>query len=471
MRKVGPAGSGLALLAAIALLVPATPVAAAPPPGYDLFETDPATTQLTFEGPTALPPGFFGSVSDPFVGQVHLAGAPLDSFMKQRVGDADTVVRRLSGTPADPSIAPIELVELSLQSVEPITVTYGGGQVPEQWTLEVSPSPTVPSQGAIAVSEKGTFDSKLQVVPLLTFTRLSDGSQRLLDIGTLPPSARNALGFQQANAPWRKGCVLPALSVPSLSAGFCPGLTPGGEKKLTVEQALLASHGVYPAQPSLEHFQCYSLRPSRFRPRGVALSDQFGARRTRATRRAELCNPVRKNSEPFVNRQTHLQCYSTNKGKAPNRLVAVRNQFGSQRLFVGAPRRLCVPSAKRVVRRGKRGRLPRIQVPTDHFQCYSVRERSPRWAVNGIRGVKLRDQFGRRGARVGAAFQLCAPVRKQWRKEVTKIQHPVKHLVCYRVKPRRIKRRARIGNQFDRGVVVTRQAFSLCLPSSKLVLR
>jgi len=322
----------------------------------------------------------------------------------------------------------------------------------------------------IFIQDTGTFDSQLQVIPLLTFTRFSDGQQRSLDMASLPPTLRNALIFQQQNAPWRNGCVLPALSVPGLNDGFCPGLTPGGEKVLTVEQALFASHGIYPVQPSLEHLHCYSLRRSPFRARTVALRDQFGARRARVARRGELCNPVRKNSEPFVNKRAHLQCYGSG-GRPLNRLVAVQNQFGSQRLLVKSPRRLCVPSEKRIVRRGQTRGFPRIQVPVDHFQCYAVKRRSRLWAVNPVRSVKLSDQFGRRGARVGEAFQLCAPAQKRWKGRVTRLQHPVKHLVCYRIDRRNVARRAQIRNQFERRIVLTRRSVALCVPSNKLVLR
>jgi hypothetical protein len=354
--------------------------------------------------------------------------------------------------------------------VEPITVTYNGGQSPEQWIVDVSPSPTQPSLGQIFIGEPGgLFDSQLQVIPLFSFTRLSDGAQRILDTTVLPPASQNKLIFQQQNAPWRSGCVLPALAVPGLNDGFCPGLTPKGEKKLTVEQALLASHGVYPAQPALEHFQCYTLRRSPFRARTVVLSDQFGTRKARVARRAELCNPVRKNQEPFANDRAHLQCYGT-RGPALKRLVAVQNQFGSQRLLVKSPRRLCVPSEKRIVRRRKTRPFQRIQVPIDHFQCYSVAPQGPLWAVRRVRDVKLEDQFGHRGARLGKPFQLCAPVQKIWKKNVTPLQHPVRHLLCYRIKSGKVLRSVQIRNQFERHKLLTRKPIALCVPSNKLVL-
>ena len=96
-------------------------------PGFDLFETDPGHTAFTFQAPcTQIPPGFFDPGSQPYVGTVQLGGVPLRSFNGHPVGDADTIVRRLQ--PAGPfpgtAVVPIELVQLHLQSAEPITVRY-----------------------------------------------------------------------------------------------------------------------------------------------------------------------------------------------------------------------------------------------------------------------------------------------------------------------------------------------------------
>ncbi len=464
--------AGLAMLATAVWFVPAAPVSAAPiAPGFDLFETDPGSTQFDFQSPeTAIPAGFFGSGSDPFTGQVHFGGVPLENFQGHGTGDADTIVQRLnSADPAPTAIVPIELVQLSLQSMEPITVTYNGGQNPELWDVSASPSPGGQSRGHIGINQSGTFDSQLQVIPVLTFTRLSDGSQRSLNTAALPPTSLNELIFHQQSAPWRAGCVLPALAVPGLNDGFCPGLTPDGQKQLTIEQALLADHGVYPAQPALEHFECYTLKRLPFEARKVGLRDQFSTRTAKVTKRAELCNPAQKNSEPFINTRAHLQCYST-QGPALNKLVAVQNQFGSQRLLVGSPRRLCVPSEKRLLRRGKTAGFQRIQTPIDHFQCYAVTQQTPLRAVQPPGSVTLKDEFGRRTAQPTQPFQLCAPVQKSLRGKVTPLQHPVRHLLCYRTKPKKVSRQVQIRNQFEIRTLGTRKSVALCVPSNKLVL-
>jgi hypothetical protein len=467
--------AAVAALAAIAWVVPAGQASAQlPGAGFDLFETDPGSTQFTFpppgNDPPLIPPDFFGPGSEPFVGEVHFGGIPIETFAGKPVGDADTVVQRHDPSPlSPPGLIPIEIAALSLTSMQPITVLYSDGHT-EQWDAQVDISPRVPSLGNMFVDDPAkVFDTQLRVIPLFEFTRVSDGAERSLDVGALPPGNQASPLFIQNDAPWRPGCVPPALSVPGLNDGFCPGQTPGGQKRLAVEQGLLASHGVYPAQPALEHFQCYSVKRSRFKARTVRLSDQFGDRKARVAKRAELCNPARKNGEPFRNRRAHLQCYAT-RGPALKRLVDVQNQFGSQRLLVKAPRRLCVPSQKRIVRRGKKRRFPRIQARIDHLQCYAVAPQGPLWAVQRVRGVKLADQFGRRGTKLGKPFQLCAPAQKVFRKRTTPIQHPVHHLLCYKVKPRKVRRLVQIRNQFERPRLLTRKAVALCVPTNKLAL-
>jgi hypothetical protein len=372
---------------------------------------------------------------------------------------------------------PIEIVALNLVSVEPITVTYSGGQEPELWELKVGLAPTQPL-GQMAITQTsaqgGTFDSQLPVSPRLTFTRLRDGEQRQVELPAPP--------FQSQNTPWSAGgCRLPALRIPGLNDAFCPGLTPDGQKLLTVEQAAFARHGVYPVQPSLEHFQCYELRKRGFRPRGVSLADQFGTRQTKVRRRAELCNPVRKRREAFRNTRAHLQCYSVN-GPDRNLQVAVRNQFGSQRLLVHRPERLCLPTGKRelprrLVRRlGPRGvarlrvRTPKIKVPIDHFQCYGVRAQTGLRSLAPPGPTRLRDQFGAAVVKVGEPFRLCAPVAKTIRAKRSAVQHPVRHLVCYRIRRNRVRRTVQIRNQFEAVNLVTRRPRALCVPSLKLRL-
>jgi hypothetical protein len=437
------------------------------PAGFDLFETDPQNTIFNFSGAAAIPPGVICPTCGGFQGMVNFGGRPPGMFMGQYTGDGDTFVRRgaavLPPGGAPSGAIPIELVSLSLVSVQPIMVSTQSGD--RFFDVFVDLSAMRPSQGQMQIAQQsasgGTFDSQLMVIPKFTFVpRDGQGQPTTLDIGAFPPNPAidEALNLRQTGGVWRAGCVAPALSVPPLSTGFCPGLTPGGQKQLTVEASALARHGIYPAQPALEHFQCYKVRSRRRQPRQVQLVDQFGASTKQAARRTELCNPVKKNNEPFRNRRAHLQCYAIRGTQAVD--VAVRNQFGPSRLRTTKASRLCLPSKKF---RGKRPSRKKV-VFTDHFQCYAVQR------VDALgRKVQLRDQFGRAQVTVGRPRLLCNPVQKN----NTRVQHPVQHLVCYAINKRRFQpRKVKVRNQFGRKQPV--KAFkpvSLCVPSLKLRLQ
>jgi hypothetical protein len=467
---------GICLAVALSLGAVSSAQAATIQPGVDLFETVPGQTQFTAP-PGLIPSGFFGPGSDAFSGQVQFGGVPLGQVNGHPTGDADTAVQRQGpAAPMPTATVPLQLVSLSLQSMEPITVTYNGGQHPELWNVDASPSVTRPSTGEITINQDGTFSSRLNVLPLLVFTRLSDGAQRTFDTGTLPQIfTQQLLTFTSQNVPWSPGCTLPALDVPGLNNGFCPSFFQG-RKVVTVEHAMLADHGIVPAQPQLEHFKCYGLASEPFKSRTVQLSDQFGSRTAQVTQRAELCNPVQKNSEPIFNKAAHLQCYSTT-GPPVNKVVVVQNQFGSQRLMVGAPRRLCVPSKKERLRgtnlvgvQIKPKKFAKIAVPIDHYQCYGVTALTPIRARQQPGTITLTDEFGQASVALGAPFEICAPAQKTLGTRVVPIQHPVRHLVCYAIKSKRVRRVVAIRNQLETRLLLTKRPVALCVPSNKLLI-
>lgn len=454
-----------ALMVAATALPPGTTVLAGQPvpAGYDLLETDPAKTIANVQ----LPPGFFGPGSDTFNDDVPFTGYPINSFMGHDTGDASTIVQRPQAANVSPGTSdtiPIQIVALSLGSMEPIRVTYNGGQNPEDWQVMVGLSSSGPSQGDMTITQNdangGTFDAQIQVVPLFTFIRLSDGTTRTFDGAMLPPG-----GFMlQANGvPWRTGCILPALGVPGLNDGFCPFFTAQGQLAPTVMQAAFVHHGVLPAQPRLEHFKCYSLEKAKFKKRSVTLTDQFGSRQTTLGKRKELCNPVQKNNEPFLNTPAHLMCYTV-EATDPNKLVAVYNQFGSQQLQVRGAQRLCVPSEKH---KGKKGQFDPIEVPIDHYQCYAVEAKTGLRRQGALGTVSLNDEFGQEQVTVGQAVQICAPVQKN----DEQIQYPVQHLVCYAIGDKKKRKRFAARNQFEKKKeLYTKKPVMLCVPSTKLVI-
>jgi hypothetical protein len=460
----------------LALLTSAAPALADVPPGFDLFETDPAATVFSFREEFTIPPNFFDQGSAPFEGDVTFGGVPIGTFQGNDVGDADTIVHRSNPAVLAPpfpaqSIIPIDLVSLSLISIQPIQVQVGSGT--QAWDVRAGLSPTRESQGVLRIlqtsPEGGAFDSALRVFPKFTFTRLSDGATREIDVGQLPsnPQSLNDLTLTANNQPWRAGCVPPALAIPGLNDGFCRGQTEGGLKQLVPQQSRLVKHGVYPAQPHLEHLKCYESAPlRRFKPRRVSLVDQFGDSRTRVLSPGSLCTPVRKNAERFSNRRAHLHCYPTRRSPAfTPRNVAVRNQFGSAVLRLSRPTALCAPAVKT---RPSRRTAPQLgpDERIDHFTCY--RTSAPRGLPRPR--VRLAGQFGRERVRVLRPTLLCAPVSKNGEG----VEHPVRHLVCYRIRDlggRRFRQRlVRVHDQFGSRVVVVQLPAALCVPSLKVPL-
>jgi hypothetical protein len=462
------------LVALAAALLTAAPAQADVPPGFDLFETDPEATVFSFREEFTIPPNFFDQGAEPFQGDVHLGGLPLGTFQNRRTGDADTVVRRTEPatvTPGSPpDVVPIELVALSLQSIAPIEVRVG--TTTQLWDVAADPSPSRPSRGDIFIQQTsaqgGTFDSTLQVYPRFTFTRLSDRETRTLDVGAqnLSPQSQSKLVLRAQQVPWRAGCAPPALQISGFNDNFCPSFTPTRENQLTLEQGFVASHGVRPAQPLLDHFKCYDSRSTSFRERMVELRDQFGSHDARVLRPIGLCNPASKNGERVTNRRAHLECFAissrgTNSPTFSTQRVLVRNQFGSDAFSVTRTSSLCLPSSKSSVRSTPRA-LKSTQV-IDHFRCFRVSGGSFR-----ARTVRIRDQFGNRRERLIEPVRLCAPTLKNR----TPSHHPVSHLVCYRIRDRSGRRRAflvRVRNQFGRRPVAALEPPTiLCVPSVKV---
>jgi hypothetical protein len=474
MRRIAAKLAG-AIAAAVALLVVGAPASADVPPGFDLFETDPSATVFSFREEFTIPPNFFDQGSAPFQGDVTFGGVPLNTFQNRDIGDTDTVVQRPQNAvlappfPAQTEI-PLELVALNLQSVQPIQVDVRG--TIQLWDVRAGLSQAQRSPGAMRIVQTeelgGAFDSALRVFPRFDFTRLSDGTTRTIDVGEMQLSqqSQQKLTLSASNVPWRAGCVPPALVVLGMNDGFCPNFEIQGRKPEVpaIERAALARHGVYPAQPRLEHFACYGIgRRARFRRPTVQLADQFGSTGARVGFAGALCAPAQKNQEPFENRRAHLTCFAIRRtDEFRTRTVAVRNQFGPAVLTVTAPDSLCAPSSKSPRPRRRPAPLPR-ELRIDHYTCYRVQ---PAVAAQP-RSVRLRDQFRRARVRVLQPVVICAPASKN----LARIDHPVRHLVCYRLRRARFRPRVvRVRNQFGVARVLAAARRSLCVPSVKVPL-
>jgi hypothetical protein len=96
-------------------------------------------------------------------------------------GNIDTIIRRNQPV-YTPGTTSIQIVALSLASINPITVTYSD-RPSESWSVRVNLSDTQASTGSMSIGDGGTFDSSLSVFPKFTFTRLSDGATKVFDTG------------------------------------------------------------------------------------------------------------------------------------------------------------------------------------------------------------------------------------------------------------------------------------------------
>jgi hypothetical protein len=435
------------------------------PAGRDALVTDSQNSFFQL----GLPPGFFGPGCDPVNFNEPFGGNPLGPVGggKTPPGNADTVVERLAPIPPDPDneVVPIQIVALSLTSMQPIVVNCDGGD--QHWMFDVRLSSNQqPGQMIVTAGGPGGghLDAQLPIFPLLTFTRVAGGPkvERTVDIGETSSIVKTQFFFNLQNVPWHEGpCQFPGFSGGGVNDGMCVGQAPGDQAL----QPLLAlsnfvQQGVQTAQPALEHFKCYLTKRKRFKRRTVRTADQFGESRYRVKKRKELCNPVQKRREPWLNRAAHQQCYAV-RGEPVNQPVAVLNQFGIQNLVVKRAQRLCLPTRKRELRRG---RLKPIRVPIEHFTCYGVRARSPLYSQRPLPGkIRTKDQFRRERVKLGRPKWLCAPTDK----EQEGLDLSIQHEVCYAIKGRKARKRVQIKNQFERKRLRVTKPKLLCVPSAK----
>jgi hypothetical protein len=130
----------------------------------------------------------------------------------------------------------------------------------------------------------------------------------------------------------------------------------GKEQKLHVLSPLFLAVPTqklpHPFPQGLDHYKCYTVRGEDIATR-VHLRDQFHLEQGVPVRHPVfLCNPVEKTHAgavtPVQRPRDHLVCYKI-EAEPFSANVRTRNQFGEERLIVGQPRLLCVPSLKKVI--------------------------------------------------------------------------------------------------------------------------
>src|SRR5882724_4559647 len=178
---------------AIAAILPAVLItatyAALIPAGPNYFETVPTGTSMDFSR-SYIPPHFFDSGSDPFLGVIRLQGDPVD---QRTLGTTDTITQRLFdiniSQNAPPQTISLEIVAVSLVGVNPITVTHNGGQNPELWDARVSLQPNQEQRGKMIImqtsADGGTYETLQPTRLMITFIRRSDNAIRDLPFGVL----------------------------------------------------------------------------------------------------------------------------------------------------------------------------------------------------------------------------------------------------------------------------------------------
>jgi hypothetical protein len=134
----------------------------------------------------------------------------------------------------------IEIIELSLRSVDQITVT--GTNPPEPWDVEVDLSPNPQPTGSMTIKHHntngGTYDSTLPVCPLFTFSQQVppfDIQQLDICLAAFPP-----VMIGTSDAPWTHGVqtplVCPASQLNFRADGPHTGPHPGAQP---IEEAII----------------------------------------------------------------------------------------------------------------------------------------------------------------------------------------------------------------------------------------
>lgn len=230
MPGFGPDGLQPFTLASPFMGLTLTPNCPLPPPGtgdlvpgYSFIETK--TFELVIGGnEPPIPADFFGPGSLPFEGPIRFQGDPsgITPPCSGDPGQTDTLIERLGPAHLDdpPSTVqvPIEMVQLSLQSVQPITVDGSG-----LWNVHLGLEPSEINAGSMTItrsnSSGGTFSAFVNLHPVLTFEK-ADGTGMPLVFPLVQPCTP----FQLPETPWVYDNG--QLFWPSCGANFIPGVTP-----------------------------------------------------------------------------------------------------------------------------------------------------------------------------------------------------------------------------------------------------
>jgi hypothetical protein len=98
-----------------------------------------------------------------------------------------------------------------------------------------------------------------------------------------------------------------------------------------------------------------------------------------------------------------------------------------------------------------------------HFVCYRVSQATKLKPA----AVKLKDQFGAFGSKIGNPLFLCAPVSKNGEE----VKDSKTHLTCYSISAKNAGKKVKVTHQLGSQVLTVGGSVVLCLPSIKEVMK
>ena len=258
--------------------------------------------------------------------------------------------------------------------------------------------------------------------------------------------------------------------------------------------ASAVARGVQPhpavGPPPLDHFLCYNVKATGFKPIvGVLLKNfiQPNPFQPRVGNVATHCNPATKTVQlpaggtvtyKMKNPAAHLLCWTITY-QFQSLPVNMSNQFGKAIMMTSpGPKSLCLPTWKK--RSGPPRKTP-VQPPKlDHFTCYGLTVIKGQYGFKIPPSVRVQDEFNFPGStqlKLGVADKLCVPTTKVYKNKVFAPQGQNDlSLVCFPSSKTPYWKSFWDQNQFGTGkvfptkpTVATTPFEELCLPSTAII--
>ncbi len=300
---------------------------------------------------------------------IPAAGPAVFTITFNNTGDADLHVAPSEGAAFDVAAGETYSYDYSIGGPFSATVnnTVTGDvtpyRLPNRYTFSASGSCTVATgpEHFQAYDVDKPQSTRLPAKPVVDLVDPLIGSQNDVKVEDRPdflftPADKNGEGLDNPDD------HLACYKIPGLKANRKVGITNQfGEQNLALKdgkllcvpsaKALKDPAPSPPADPGVEHFQCYEVDKAQStklpaKPR-VSLVDQFGSLTgvAVADKPDFLCNPVDKDGEGIDDDVHHLACYDIH-GFRANQKVLIANQFGGQTLKLKDGKLLCVPSTR-----------------------------------------------------------------------------------------------------------------------------